>query len=120
MQIQVNTSNGVENKETLERWADGEIRAGFARFASDVTRVEVHMADENSAKGGAGDKRCTLEARVAGHPPVAVTQHAPTLDEAFRGAEAKLKHALDHALGKQRQHRDHSSIRNGSGGLSAG
>ncbi|RZI96746.1 MAG: HPF/RaiA family ribosome-associated protein, partial [Variovorax sp.] len=32
MQIQVNASNGIENKETLERWADGEIKSSLARF----------------------------------------------------------------------------------------
>lgn len=110
MQIQVNTSNGIDNKETLERWADSEIRSNFARFAADVTRVEVHLSDEAATKGG-GDTRCMLEARLAHQQPIAVTQHAPTLDEAFRGAEAKLKHALDKLLGKQQNHRDRTSIR---------
>ena len=111
MQIQVNTGNGVENKETLERWADEAIRQSLDRFSADVTRVEVHLSDENHDKGGAGDKRCAMEARIAGHPPVAVTQHAPNLDEAFRGASAKLKHALDSSLGRQGRHRDRDSIR---------
>ncbi|KWT72540.1 MULTISPECIES: HPF/RaiA family ribosome-associated protein [unclassified Variovorax] len=111
MQIQVNTSNGVENKDTLERWADEEIRQSLDRFSADVTAVEVHLSDENHDKGGAADKRCAMEARVAGRPPLAVTQHAPSIDEAFRGATEKLKRALDSALGRQDRHRDRESIR---------
>ena len=49
MQIQINTSNGIENKDTLERWADAELRQTLARFAVEVTRVEVHLSDENHA-----------------------------------------------------------------------
>lgn len=111
MQIQVNTSNGIENKDALERWANEEIRQALDRFSADVTRIEVHLSDENHDKSGAGDKRCAMEARIAGRQPVAVTQHAPNLDEAFRGASAKLKHALDSALGRQDRHRDRESIR---------
>ena len=36
MQIQVNASNGIENKEALERWADSEIKTNLSRFIEDV------------------------------------------------------------------------------------
>jgi hypothetical protein len=42
---------------------------------------------------------------------VAVTQHAPNLDEPFCGAADKLKRARDSALGR-RKHRERASIRN--------
>ena len=111
MQIQVNASNGIENKETLERWADGEIKSSLARFVEDVTRVEIHLSDETTGKSGGGDKRCTMEARLAHHQPVAVTNDAPTLDEAFRGAAGKLKRLLEHTLAKLDHKRDRESIR---------
>ncbi|ADU38356.1 ribosome-associated translation inhibitor RaiA [Variovorax boronicumulans] len=115
MQIQVNTSNGIENKDTLERWADTEIKQQLSRFVEDVTRVEVHLSDENHDKAGGGDKRCVMEARLAHHKPLAVTQHANTLDEAFRGAADKLKRLLDSTLGRLNNHRDRDSIRKDSG-----
>ena len=117
MQVQVNTSNGIDNKETLERWADEEIKNSLSRFAAEVTRVEIHMSDENHAKGGATDKRCVMEARLTHHQPVAVTNHAANMDEAFRGATAKLKRALDSALGRQADHRERESIRKDSGAI---
>jgi hypothetical protein len=36
------------------------------RFASQITRVEVHVADVNAGKQGSADKRCMMEARPAG------------------------------------------------------
>lgn len=117
MQIQVNTSNGIENKDTLERWADSEIRHSLSRFTGELTRVEIHFSDENhDTKGGARDKRCLMEARLPGRAPVAVTQHAENMDEAFRGACDKLKRALDSALGRFADHRDRESIRKDGGG----
>ncbi|VTU24041.1 hypothetical protein SRS16CHR_03373 [Variovorax sp. SRS16] len=117
MQIQVNTSNGIENKDALERWADGEIRQTLGRFAADVTRVEIHLSDENHDASGGGARRCVMEARLVHHQPVAVTQHAPNLDEAFRGASDKLKRALDSALGRLNNHRDRDSIRKDGGAV---
>lgn len=115
MQIQVNTSNGVDNKEALERWADAELKQQLLRFVDDVTRVEVHLSDENHDKAGAADKCCVMEARLSGHQPLVVTQHAPGLDEAFRGAADKLKRLLDHTLGRLHGHRDRESIRRAPG-----
>jgi ribosome-associated translation inhibitor RaiA len=115
MQVQINTSNGIDNKDTLERWADAEVQQQLSRFVADVTRVEVHLSDENHDKAGAADKCCVMEARLAHHQPLAVTQHAASLDEAFRGAADKLKRLLDNTLGRLNSHRDRDSIRKDDG-----
>lgn len=115
MQVQVNASNGIDNKEALERWAEGEIKQALARFSGDVTRVEVHLVGGTPDKGGASDKRCVMEARLTRHPPVAVTQHAPGTDEAFRGAAEKLKRLLESKLGRLADHRHRESIRSSGG-----
>jgi hypothetical protein len=113
MQVQVNTSNGIENKDTLDRWASDYLNEALARFSQDITRVEVQLRDTNSSKSGLVDKRCMLEARITGREPVAATHHAPSQDEAFRGATQRLIHLLDHTLGKldRHQHRDRDTIR---------
>lgn len=104
MQVQVNTSNGIENKETLDRWADQFLNEALSRFNQEITRIEVQLTDENSAGKGAADKRCMLEARLNGHAPLAVTHHGATQDDAFRGATQRLLHLLDHTLGKLDRH----------------
>lgn len=113
MHVQVNTSNGIENKDTLDRWASDYLNEALARFGQDITRVEVQIRDTNAARKGADDVRCMLEARISGRDPVAATHHAPSQDEAFRGATQKLLHLLDHTLGKldRHQHRARDTIR---------
>ena len=103
MQIQVNTGNGVENTEALQRWATEYLGETLDRFQQDITRIEVQLTDENSGKTAKVQKRCMMEARLAHHQPVAVNHHGETQDEAFRGAARKLLHALDHTLGKLRE-----------------
>ncbi|TFZ00357.1 HPF/RaiA family ribosome-associated protein [Ramlibacter humi] len=113
MQVQVNTSNGIENKDSLERWASEFLNESLSRFSQDITRIEVQLRDTNSSRKGADDKRCTLEARIAGRDPVAATHYAPSQDEAFRGATTRLIHLLEHTLGKldRHHHRDRDTIR---------
>ena len=53
MQIQVNTSNGIENKESLDRWAEKYLNESLARFGQEITRVEVQLSDEGSGRKGA-------------------------------------------------------------------
>lgn len=113
MQIQVNTGSGIDNSDSLQRWASEHLTDTLDRFQQDITRIEVQLTGENSGRAGTADKRCMMEARLAGHQPVAVNHHGESQDEAFRGAARKLLNALDHTLGKvkDQQHRDRDSIR---------
>ena len=113
MQVQVNTSNGVDNKDSLERWASDFLTEALARFSQDINRIEVQLRDVNNSRNGDQNKRCMLEARISGRDPVAATHHAPSQDEAFRGATQRLIHLLDHTLGKldRHHHRGRDSIR---------
>lgn len=114
IKVQVNTSNDIDNKDALERWASDYLNEELGRFDQDLTSIEVQMTDENhAAKGGGQDKRCMMEARVTGRAPIAVTNYAANQDLAFRGAADKLGKALEHAFGKldRREHRDRDTIR---------
>jgi ribosome-associated translation inhibitor RaiA len=75
------------------------------RYEEDLTRIEVHLRDENGAKPGPHDKRCQMEARPKGHQPISVTHTATSLDQAVDGAANKLNHALEHFYGKLRSKR---------------
>jgi ribosome-associated translation inhibitor RaiA len=114
MKVQVNTSNDIENKEALERWGSEYLNECLARYDQDITSIEVQMTDENhAAKGGGVDKRCMMEARVNGAAPIAVTNFAPDVNLAFRGAADKLAHALEHRFGRldRKEHRARDTIR---------
>jgi ribosome-associated translation inhibitor RaiA len=113
MQIQLNAGDGLTAKETLELWATDFLNGELARFADEITRVEVQLSDEAKGKTGGEDMRCMLEARLNGHAPVAVQHHADNMDEAMRGACTKLVRALEHTLGRldRHEHRARDTIR---------
>lgn len=95
MQIQINTDNHIENSERLTNFFSGEVKNELERFDKLVTRVEVHFGDENSEKFGKNDKRCLIEVRVAKKEPIAVTDHADTIEKAFYNSLKKVKRVLD-------------------------
>ena len=104
MKIQVNTDHNIHGHEATIDQIEATVEATLGHLAEHITRVEVHLTDENAAKGGSTDKRCMMEARLEKHQPIAVTEEAATLDEAVDGAAHKLKRLLDHTLGRLSEH----------------
>jgi ribosome-associated translation inhibitor RaiA len=99
MQIRVTTDNNIIGSEGLTSHVEGVVEDVLGRFSQRLTRVEVHLADENSrTKSGENDKRCTMEARPRGIKPIAVTQQAATLDQAIDAAADTLAKTLDRTL----------------------
>jgi ribosome-associated translation inhibitor RaiA len=99
MLVRVNTDNNIVGSDQLSQDVEDIVTDVLGRFSERLTRVEVHLVDENSrAKGGEKDKRCTMEARVAGLQPIAVSEQAPTVKQAVTGAAEKLQKTLDRTL----------------------
>jgi hypothetical protein len=113
MQVQVNCGDGLQGKDALERWAGDFLNDSLARFRGELTSVQVQLSDQAKAKNSGDDMRCTLEARLTAHPPVAATHFGESMDEAIRGAAQKLNNALEHTFGKldRHQHRARETIR---------
>ncbi len=104
MTIQINSDNNITGNEEVSSFVESTVAETLKRFNNQITRVEVHLTDENSHKSGANDKRCMLEARLEGMHPIAVTAHGDTIQEALKGALGKLKSSLDTSLGKLENH----------------
>ncbi len=104
MKIQINADHTIEGHEVMARHAETVVENTLGHLSDHVSRIEVHLSDENGEKSGGHDKRCMMEARPEGHQPVAVTHEAETLHQAIEGAAHKLKHALDHTLGRLHDH----------------
>jgi hypothetical protein len=100
VQIQVNTDDNIAGRETLAARVQEDVRQGLSRFADQVTRIEVHLSDENAAKPGDSDKRCLMEARPAGQKPVAVTHMAATLPGGLGRRHTEAARAAGHAAGQ--------------------
>ncbi len=100
MQIKINTDHNIAGHEALNAEISSEVESALSLFSGHITRVEVHLSDENSSKKGQEDKRCMMEARLEGHQPLAVTCHATTVDQAVEGAAEKLSALIESTLGR--------------------
>lgn len=106
MQIQINTDRNIKGHEALASQVSNMVEAALSRFKDQISRVEVHLSDENSSKKESmEDMRCMLEARLAGKDPLAVTHNAATTQQAVDGALDKLSRLLGSTLGRQRDKR---------------
>ena len=103
MQVHTNTDRHITGSDRLSTHITALVIGALGRFSEQITRVEVHLSDENGAKGGADDIRCMMEARLEGRPPTAVTHQAATVNEAAEGAAAKLARAIASTLGRLRE-----------------
>jgi len=101
MIIQINTDGNIEGDQELAQQIRARLRSSLEHVSERITRLEVHLSDENSDKKfGTEDKRCLLEARLAGLQPIAVSDQAATVDEAVDGAVGKLVRSIDTILGR--------------------
>jgi hypothetical protein len=100
MQFQINTDAHIQGDDRLTDVAEKIVTAALGHLTDRLSRVEVHLADVNGAKGGANDIRCTAEARPEGMQPQTVTHNDANVEAALRGAAKKLRALLDSEFGK--------------------
>ncbi|MGK2863025.1 MAG: HPF/RaiA family ribosome-associated protein [Chitinophagaceae bacterium] len=101
MIIQINTDKNIEGSERFADHFTSIIEDELGRYET-ITRIEVHLSDENGSKEGQADKRCMLEARMEGRQPIAVSNTADTHEQAVEGAVDKLKASLETIIGKMK------------------
>ena len=100
MQLQINSDHHITGSPELAARLQALVRDTLDRYSDRITRVEVHLNDLNSVKGGSNDKRCLMEARIGGVGPISVNHEADSLNLAIDGAMEKLERAIEHKLGK--------------------
>jgi ribosome-associated translation inhibitor RaiA len=110
MKIQINTDKSVEGSEKFNSYITSRISEKMSRYSSHITRVEVHISDENGKKEGPNDIRCLIEARLEGRQPIAVSNQDETEEQAVSGALEKLRTSLETVIGRlSENNRDKSS-----------
>ena len=110
MHFQVRTDNHIPNSEDRIESIRSEVESAISpRFDHWVRRIEVYIQDMNSHKGGV-DTRCAIEATLAGHQPVAVSDHGASPEDAVSGAIDKLVRSLDKLMGKLGDRGGHTSM----------
>jgi ribosome-associated translation inhibitor RaiA len=107
MQVQIHTDHNIEGHEALAAQVSSVVESALSRISDHITRVEVHLSDENSDKSSQNNKRCMMEARLEGRRPTAVTHQAATMEQAVDGAAEKLTRLIEHTLGRLRHQASH-------------
>lgn len=100
MKIQFNTDKTISGDEKHQDYFIDMITDELNRFSSHISRIEVHLSDQNGKKEGLNDILCMLEARIEGKQPLAVTCQTDTAEKAVSGALNKLKAMLETVIGK--------------------
>ncbi len=104
MQIQINTDKNVSVHEGFGDKLETMLSEKLSRFSEHITRLEVHLSDENGPKTGVMDKKCIIEARHSGRAPIAVSAFGDNYELALKGAVEKLMASLTTIQGKMSTH----------------
>jgi Sigma 54 modulation protein / S30EA ribosomal protein. len=111
MHVQVNTDNHTTGSADFIQKVEVIVETALSRFESRITRVEVHLTDENSSsKSRENDKRCVMEARLAGLQPITVSADGSSLEQALNEAAGKLKKTLSRTLDRLDDHKGQTSF----------
>ena len=100
MRIRINSDKNIAVDAQVIGFVETEVNRVLTRFIGKLTRVEIHLSDVNSDKFGEFDKRCLIEARPAGHRPLAASDRAATVEQAVRSAVGKLRSSLQTFFGR--------------------
>lgn len=95
MKIQINTDKNIEGNNRLETYITERIQSKLKRFTDSITRIEVHLSDQNGDKFGKDDTHCRIEARLEGLNPLTVLEKAIDVDSSINGAIDKIKSVLE-------------------------
>lgn len=100
LKIIINSDHNLEIGEVEISEIEGVVQGRLERFEDRLTRVVVHIRDENAKRPGQRDIRCMLEARPSGMDSVNVSDHAETMKVAVNHAAHKLERQLDDIFGR--------------------
>lgn len=101
MQVQINFGD-IPSSPALTEHVEQALEKELALAAERITRVEVHLRDDKQKRRGPDDKRCTMEVRLAGKPPLAVETAAGDIYLAVTDCAAKLGRAVNHKIDRDK------------------
>ena len=104
MTILFNTDRNLTVHDDFKNKLSSHLSEKLTRFSEHITRLEVHLSDENGHRTGPHDKKCLLEAKVEGRPAVAVSADAQNYELAVDAAVEKLRSSLASIFGRMQNH----------------
>lgn len=101
MQIQINAGD-VHTSESIQQRVEQELEAALDQWRDRVTRVEVHLHDDDGPKHSDTDKRCVMEVRLAGRQPMVVEHSCDDMYTSIQAAASKLRKVVGRAVERER------------------
>jgi hypothetical protein len=101
MKIQVNSDKTIGVDASLTSFVENEVGRVLDRFSQNLTRVEVHLSDIDNKKTGRPDKRCLVEARLAGDRPMSASATSTKTESAVSQALGKMQRSLTTFFGRR-------------------
>jgi len=98
--------SGIERSDALVDHVHAQLERAAGRHFDRITRFEVHLADTNAQKKGAGDKRCRVEARPRGLDPLLAEDQGDDIYTVVKHAAEKISRALTKRFEKLDTQRD--------------
>ncbi|MEM7576629.1 MAG: HPF/RaiA family ribosome-associated protein [Planctomycetota bacterium] len=93
MQIQINYGD-IDGSDAIQTRVHNQLNRELQYLADRVTRVEVHLRDDNAGKAGSNDKRAVMEARPAGAKPITVNHAGEDIYKVIDETAGKLGRAV--------------------------
>ncbi len=104
MTVQINSDKNVKISENFIARIAEDLKDTLSHFEEFITRIEVFLADENSARQGSNDKQCKIEVRIKSLNPETVTATADDVDLAFKQAKEKVLQLVRTRVDKLKSH----------------
>lgn len=100
MIILMNTDKTLSGDSETQEYFTSQVKESLKKYQSHISRIEIHLKDENGIKDGVDDVSCLIEARLNGRKPIAITSQADTKEHAFSAAVRKIEGAIGSVLGR--------------------
>ncbi|MDD9920703.1 MAG: HPF/RaiA family ribosome-associated protein [Boseongicola sp.] len=105
MEIHTSTDNTINGDLRVAEVAELAVKNDLGHMDDWLTRVDVHLKDQNGSKKGPANIRCTIEARPRGLAPMAAHADATDISAALKAAAVKLRARLQSEHSKRDPYR---------------
>lgn len=100
MIIIFNTDHNIQAGDFFTSPLESILLDKLEKYNRKITKLEVHLTDENGKKKGVDDKRCLLEAHIDKMEPTIGSCLSDTYESSLIGAIKNLKASLETKLGR--------------------
>lgn len=101
VKIQLSSNNTVVVDTSLTLFVEAEVKRALGRFATRLTRVEIHLSTVEHRSTRRAGKRCLIEARPKGARPRSASANATIMSSAVSAALGKMQRSLTTFFGRR-------------------